>query len=111
VNSGDIKVQKKKKKRTPLVTERRRKNMLLWLLEGSSVVRLWLLCCNTVCKKSNSKLLLLPLRCKRSKQWGPCIVNPVFFFTKQLKSTVYLKRSRNRSRVNKQTLSPQPHPT
>jgi hypothetical protein len=43
--------------------------------------------------------LLLPLRCKRSNQWGPWIVNSVFHFTKQLKSAVYLKRSR----VNKQT--------
>ena len=49
VNSGDLEVQKKKKKQAPLVTGRRRKNTRLWLLEGSSVTRLWLLCCNTVC--------------------------------------------------------------
>jgi len=77
----------------------------LWLLEvEEKVARLWLLCCNTVCKKSSSKLLLLPLRLQRRKQWGPWTINLIFIFTKQLKSTVYLKRSRNR--VNKQTLNP-----
>jgi len=90
---------------------RRRRNVRLWLLEeeektraGSSIARLWLLCCNTVCKKSSSKLLLLPLHCKRSKQCGPCKVNPVFFFTKQLKYAVYSKRYRNS--VNKRYLRP-----
>jgi hypothetical protein len=44
------------------------------------------------------------LRLQRRKQWGPWTINLIFIFTKQLKSTVYLKRSRNR--VNKQTLNP-----
>ena len=91
--------------------EEEEKNVRLWLLEeeektraGSSVARLWLLCCNTVCKKNSSKLLLLPLRCKRSKQWGPYTVNPVFFFTKQFKYAVYSKRCHNS--VNKHYLRP-----
>ena len=58
-------------------------------------------CVVTQFEKSSLELLLLPLRCKHSNQWGPWTVNPVFFFTKQFKSTVYLKRSRNR--VNKRT--------
>jgi len=78
----------KKKKRAPLVT-------------GEVYLRASGYCAGTVGKKSSSNLLLLPLRCKRSKQWGPCTVNPVFFFTKQFISAVYLKRSR--SRVNKRT--------
>jgi len=36
--------------------------------EEEEVARLWLLCCNIVCKKSSLELLLLPLRCKHSKQ-------------------------------------------
>jgi hypothetical protein len=60
VNNGDMEVQKKKKKHALLVTRRRRKNACLWLLEGSLVAHFWLLCCNTVCKKSSSKLLRSP---------------------------------------------------
>ena len=74
VNTGDMEVQKKKKLRA----------------SGYCAV------------KSSLELLLLPLRCKRSNQWGPWTVNFIFYFTKQLKSAVYLKR--NRSRINKRIL-------
>jgi hypothetical protein len=53
------------------------------------------LCASGYCAvKSSLELLLLPLRCRRSNQWGPWTVNFVFYFTKRLKSAVYLKRSR-----------------
>jgi len=69
---------------TPLVTGRRK------------------LCASGYCAvKSSLELLLLPLRCRRSNQWGPWTVNSVFYSTKRLKSAVYLKRRRNR--LNKQT--------
>jgi hypothetical protein len=44
------------------------------------------------------------LLCKRSKQWVPCTISPVFFFTKQLKYMIYSKRSHNS--VNKRYLRP-----
>jgi len=81
---------------------RRRKNARLWSLEEEKA-RASGYCAGTVGKKSSSKLLLLSLRCKRSKQWGPCTVNPVFFLTKQFKSAVYLRRSRVNKRIIYQT--------